>query len=125
MSHEPNNPVPHATTAVDGMHLDLPSGRQIALRIDADREELVLVSQDGYVELQVVLTEEGPVLKMPAARVQLRGADVLDLAARRVRLRAEEDLHIDAGQVHLRSDHNVEVDADEDVRIRGRKIYLN
>lgn len=125
MSHEPKSTDPPVTDATDGLHLDLPSGRQVALHIDSGREEIVLVGQDGFVELQVTLTDEGPVLKMPAGRVQLRGADLLDLSARRVRLRADEDLTLEAGAVHLRADANVEVDADDDVRVRGRKIYLN
>lgn len=125
MSHEPKAPVTPVTAASGGMHLDLPSGRQVAIRVDEDREELVLVGQDGYVELQVVLDESGPILKLPAARIQLKGADTLDLSARRVRLHADEDLTLEGARVDVRSQSNVELEADDDVRVRGRYIYLN
>lgn len=129
MSREPEIPVTQVDVAhahPEDLHFDLPSGRQVALRIDTDREEVVLVGKDGAVELQVVLTDEGPVLRMPVARVSLRGAEQLDLGAKRVRLRAEDDISIEAGgRLDLRSEGETNLTANEDVRVVGEIIHLN
>ncbi len=126
MSHEPHL---HITTVDAGqadVHCDLPSGRQISIRTDAEREELVLVGRDGAVELQVILTDEGPVLRMPVARISLRGADQLDLSARQVRIRATEDMQLEAGgRIDLRSEADTAITAEGDVRVVGAVIHLN
>ena len=126
MSHEPHLPVTTVDAGQSDVHCDLPSGRQVSIRVDGDREELVLVGRDGAVELQLVLTDEGPVLRMPVARISLRGADQLDLGARQVRIRATEDIQLEAGgRIDLRSEADTAITAEADVRVVGSVIHLN
>ena len=126
MSHEPHLPVSTVDAGQADVHCDLPSGRQISIRTDAGSEELVLVGRDGAVELQVILTDEGPVLRMPVARISLRGADQLDLSARQVRIRATEDMQLEAGgRIDLRSEADTAITAEGDVRVVGAVIHLN
>ena len=126
MSSEPKIPVTIVDAGIADVHCDLPSGRQVAIRVDGDKEQLVLVGLDGAVELQVVFTAEGPVLRMPAARIALQGADELSLGARKLRLQAEEDITVKSGgTVHMSSTGQTRVMADEEVQIEGSFIYLN
>jgi hypothetical protein len=126
MSREPSLPVTLIDATENDIHCDLPSGRQLAIRIDGDREQLVLVGLDGAVELQVVLTEDGPVLRMPTARVELAGADELHLAARRLHLQGEESVKVSSGgTVEVDSVGETNFTAEDDMHLKGKIIYLN
>ena len=126
MSREPSLPVTIIDATQNDIHCDLPSGRQLAIRVDGDREQLVLVGLDGAVELQVVLTEDGPVLRMPSARVELAGADELHLAARRLHLQGEESVKVSSGgTVEIDSVGETNFTAEDDMRLKGKIIYLN
>lgn len=126
MSREPHLPVNTVDVAKGDVHCDLPSGRQVAVRVDGDREQLVLVSPDGHVELQVVLTAEGPVLKLPAARVCLEGADTVALSGKRLELKADEDICMEAGgAIDLKSGGDARVTSESEVHVLGSFIYLN
>jgi hypothetical protein len=126
MSREPSLPVTLIDATENDIHCDLPSGRQLAIRIDGDREQLVLVGLDGAVELQVVLTEDGPVLRMPSARVELAGADELHLAARRLHLQGEESVKVSSGgTVEVDSVGETNFTAEDDMHLKGKIIYLN
>ena len=126
MSREPVLPVTIVDASQNGVHCDLPSGRQVAIRIDGEREQLVLVGLDGSVELQVVLTDEGPVLRMPSARVALAGTDELRLTARHLHLQGEESVQVTSGgTVDVDSVGETTITAQEDMHLKGKIIYLN
>jgi hypothetical protein len=99
------------TTAETESHdVYLRDGRTLSVR-DHDGSELVEVrSSSGQVEVRIVLTEEGPVLQMEAARLQLRATEAVEIASKRVEIKTTED---------------VEVEAEGDVRINGKMIWLN
>ena len=126
MSREPVLPVTIVDASENNVHCDLPSGRQLAIQVDGDREQLVLVGLDGAVELQVVLSEDGPVLRMPTARVELAGAEELLLAARRLHLKGEESVQVSSGgNLDLNSVGETSLTAEEDMHVKGKIIYLN
>ena len=126
MSREPHLPVQTVDASEHDVHCDLPSGRQVAIRVDGDREQLVLVGVDGAVELQVVLTPDGPVLRMPTARVSLEGADSLSLSAKRLSLEGTEGVSVaSGGDVQVKAAGDVRATADGEVHLLGSMIYLN
>jgi len=125
MSREPKIPVTVVDASTTNLHCDLPSGRQVAIRVDGEREQLVLVGLDGSVELQVVLTSDGPVLRMPTVRIALDGAEELSLEARRLRLRGTEEITVAGGEVHLESRADTRMKADGEVHVEGTMVYLN
>ncbi len=126
MSREPHLPVTTVDAAQGDIHCDLPSGRQVAVRVDGDREQLVLVSPDGHVELQVVMTPEGPVLKLPSARVSLEAAETVALSGKNLELKAEQDVTVEAGgALQLKSGGDARVTSDAEVHVLGSFIYLN
>jgi phage gp45-like len=104
--------------ASDRRELYLREGRTLSVE-SAGSDELVEVrSSSGVVELRIRLTEEGPVLQMESARLQLKASEVVEIESRRIELRATET-------VQLSSDNEVKVDADGEVRVNGKMIYLN
>jgi phage gp45-like len=64
------------------------------------------------------LTEEGPVLQMESARLQLKATESVEIESKRVEIKATETLQ-------LRSEDEVKVDAEGEVRVNGKMIYLN
>ena len=98
--------------------LYLREGRTLSVE-SAGNEELVEVrSSSGQVELRIRLTEEGPVLQMESARLQIKASEAVEIESKRIELRASET-------VQLSSDNEVKVDADGEVRVNGKMIYLN
>jgi hypothetical protein len=104
--------------ASDRRELYLREGRTLSVE-SAGNDELVEVrSSSGMVELRIRLTEEGPVLQMESARLQLRATEAVEIESKRIELKATETLQ-------LSSDNEVKVDADGEVRVNGKMIYLN
>jgi hypothetical protein len=104
--------------ASERRELYLRDGRTLSVE-SAGSEELVEIrSSSGLVELRIRLTEEGPVLQMESARLQLKASEAVEIESKRIELRASET-------VQLSSDNEVKVDADGEVRVNGKMIYLN
>ena len=75
-------------------------------------------SSSGQVELRIRLTEEGPVLQMESARLQLKASEAVEIESKRIEIRATET-------VQIASKDEVKVDAEGEVRVNGKMIYLN
>jgi len=86
---------------------------------------LRLVGRDGAERIELAITEEGPVLRLPAGlSVVVDGelaltADQLSLHARRA-LRLTSDQQVD-----IRSGGDVMLRANDDVKLNGERIDLN
>lgn len=85
----------------------LPSGRSVILRV-GDTEELEVRSPDGEVEVRIVLTDAGPVVRLRAAKLELETIDSVDVRCKNFNVTAEEmrvqtagDTHINAAVIRL------------------------
>jgi hypothetical protein len=108
----------HTEETTDRREIYLREGRTLSIE-EAGRDELLEVrSSSGQVELRIRLTEEGPVLQMESARLQLKATEAIEIESKRIELRATETLQ-------LSSDNEVKVDAEGEVRVNGKMIYLN
>jgi hypothetical protein len=95
----------------------LPSGRALVVRLGAG-EEIEIRSPSGEVEVQIVLTDQGPVVRLRAARLELAASDEIQLNARRLALHSSEQTELTtAGDVRVRSAG--------DTHINGKMLYLN
>lgn len=87
----------------------LPSGRVVAVRAVGGEEAVEVRSADGLLELRLVLTDAGPVLRLRGVRLEVEASDAVALRCREfavettgdIRLRAGGDTHIDADYVRL------------------------
>ena len=96
----------------------LPSGRLLRLLQGGRGELLEIRNPDGKVELEIRLTEEGPVLVFDAARLDLRAAGEVRVACDTFAVRAREGIDLgSAGEVRVRGDGDVHVD--------GENVLLN
>jgi hypothetical protein len=81
----------------------LPSGRSVVVRLAGGAEELEIRSPRGDVEVRVVLTDEGPVVRLSGARLELDAAETVAVNCRRFEVRAEGDICLDGATIRLNS----------------------
>ena len=89
--------------ATDRREVYLREGRTLSVESVGSDELVEVRSSSGQVELRIRLTEEGPVLQMESARLELKASETLQLS----------------------SDNEIKADAEGEVRVNGKMIYLN
>ncbi|HMG23427.1 MAG TPA: hypothetical protein VK607_18965 [Kofleriaceae bacterium] len=102
----------------DRREIYLREGRTLRVEHSGGDELVEIRSSSGQVEVRIRLTEEGPVLQMESARLQLKASESVEIESKRVAIRATE-------AVTLESDNEVKVEAEGEVRVNGKMIFLN
>ena len=102
----------------DRREIYLRDGRTLSVEQSGTDELVEVRSSSGQVELRIRLTEDGPVLQMESARLQLKASEAVEIESKRVEIRATET-------VQIASKDEVKVDAEGDVRVNGKMIWLN
>jgi len=102
----------------DRREIYLREGRTLSVERSGGDELVEIRSASGQVEIRIRLTEEGPVLQMESARLQLRASESVEIESKRVAIRATE-------AVTVESDNEVKVEAEGEVRVNGKMIFLN
>lgn len=130
--------------------IDLPSGRKVTADATDRGERIRIESASGEVELQVILTPNGPLLSFRAADLELSSAGAIKLDCKRLDVRAEEEIvHTSGGDVKEIVNGNketrvggthtalarettieskrgdVRIVANDDVQMLGERIKLN
>ena|SRR5215475_4994988 len=82
-------------------------------------------SESGMVEVRIQLTEQGPVLQMEAARLQLKASEAVEIESPKVAIHGSEQLELTGAKVEIEGEESVEVESTGDVRVRGKMIWLN
>jgi hypothetical protein len=104
--------------ATDRREVYLREGRTLSIETAGNDELVEVRSSSGLVELRIRLTDEGPVLQMESARLQLKATEVVEIESKRVEIKATET-------VQIASENEIKVDAEGEVRVNGKMIYLN
>jgi hypothetical protein len=97
-------------TETDTREVYLRDGRKIIVSEEAGDQLVEIRNESGMVEVRIQLTEQGPVLQVEAARMQLKASESVQIESKRIELRSEEE---------------TEIESAGDVRVRGKMIYLN
>lgn len=101
------------------------SGRNVSLRLGAEGEEFEIRSPAGELELRILLTPEGPVLRLEAARIEMQAAEEFHVACGEFHVAAERGLHLQAGEeVQIEADR-MRVRTQDDIRLNGSFVRLN
>lgn len=102
------------------------SGRTIALYPDGAEEYLEIIEPSGQLSLKVRLTEEGPVMVLEGARLELKSAESVTLAAKRIAITAEEEASVESnGSLKIGSSDDMKIHSEEDVIVTGKILHLN
>ncbi len=98
------------TESTESKEVYLKDGRKIVVSEQAGDQLVEIRNESGLVEVRIQLTEQGPVLQVEAARMQLK---------------ASESVQIESKKIELKSEEGTEIESEGDVRVRGKMIYLN
>ncbi len=86
----------------------LPSGRSVAVTVADGEERLVVRSPDGAVEVQVVFTPDGPVVRVAAARLEVAcgsldvtAGGAVNIKADEFRVKTQKSIHLNGETVRL------------------------
>lgn len=129
--------------------VELPSGRTVEVH-RGPNESLTIYHPTGQVEVSISLTEDGPVLSMAAAAINMRTSGDLNISCDRFRVRSRSsvDIRTDGDMVQqvggnattevegvaLTAAHSVgvaaregdlDLEADSDVLVNGNRVLIN
>lgn len=111
--------------ASDQREVFLRDGRKLVVSDRAADQLVEIRNPSGMLELRIRLTEEGPVLQMESARLQLKATEAVEIESQRVEIKGSERVEVNGGQVQVSGEEDVKVDAKGEVRVVGKMIYLN
>ena len=103
----------------------LPSGRLVALTVRGEHEQLQVRSPQGEVEVEITLTEKGPVVSLRCASLEIESPERVSVRCRRFEVSTTESTELRSeGGVYVAS-REIQAKAQDDIRLDGEKIYLN
>jgi phage gp45-like len=115
----------HADETTESREVYLRDGRKLVVSEQGGDQLVEVRNAAGLLEVRIKLTDEGPVLQMEAARLQLRASEAVHIESKHVEVKATEQLALAAGRVAVTAEDEVKVEAKGDVDIDGKMIWLN
>lgn len=107
-------------------NLELDSGRQVLVHSDEKGEVLEIVEREGEVVMTVRLTDEGPIVSVQGARLELKSTESIALEAKKVKIEAQEEAVVKSeGSLDIGSSKKMGIRSEDDIRVVGKMIYLN
>jgi hypothetical protein len=96
----------------------LSEGRTLSVSNKAGEDLVEIRSSSGMVEVRIRLTEQGPVLQMESARLQLKASESVDIETKQLNVKTEES-------ITMLTKGEIKVEAEGEIDIDGEKIWLN
>ncbi len=103
----------------------LRDGRKLVLSEQGSEQLVEIRNESGMLEVRIRLTDEGPVLQMESARLQLKATEAVSIESARVEIKGTEKVEVTGGKIQISGEEDVNVDAKGEVRVVGKMIYLN
>ncbi len=103
----------------------LRDGRKLVLSEQGNEQLVEIRNESGMLEVRIRLTDEGPVLQMESARLQLKATEAVSIESARIEIKGTETVEVSGGKIHVSGEEDVNVDAKGEVRVVGKMIYLN
>jgi hypothetical protein len=106
--------------------LQLDSGRQVLVQSDEKEELLEILERGGEVVMTVRLTDEGPIVSVQGAHLELKSTETIELEAKKIRIKAQEEASIESeGTLKIESSKKMDINSEDDIRVVGKMIHLN
>ncbi len=103
----------------------LPSGRSVVVKVAGDCEELEIRDAEGQVEVCVILTTDGPVVRIRGGRLELDAADTVAVRCRRFEVQTVESTELcSEGDLQI-TGRELRVKTQDDIHLNGKVIRLN
>ena len=104
----------------------LDSGLRVLVHSENNEELIEITEPEGGVVVTVRMTDEGPVVSVIGAHLELKSTETISLEAKKIKLQAEEEALVQSkGRLNLDASKKVDVRSDGDIRVNGKMIYLN
>lgn len=105
--------------------LQLDSRRYILIR-SKEKEELLEIVEGGEVVVTVKLSDEGPVVSVQGAHLELKSTETIALEAKEVKIKAQEKTSIESmGSLNIDSSEKMDIHSNDDICVVGKIIHLN
>ncbi len=102
------------------------SGRSVTAESAGNEDILEIREADGRMTVKIRLTEDGPVLSVEGARLELKSTESISMQARQVKIAGDEETIVKSdGSLRMSSSDNMEIDSKEDLRLNGKMIHIN
>ncbi len=118
------------------------NGCRLILEQRGGNEVVQLMSHSGEIAISIHMKEEGPVIRLTGASVELQATKKISFESPSIELNAQEiikisskgdyhqeiegDVHSAARIQHIKADlGNVNIEANDDVRLNGERVKLN
>ena len=82
-------------------------------------------SPRAEVEVRITLTDEGPVVSLRGARLELESPDVVSVNCRRLEVSASEGTQLASGGDVRITGTEMHVETKDDIHMKGKIIHLN
>jgi hypothetical protein len=108
------------------LRMQLESGRQVMVH-SREKDELIEIAEsDGEIIIKVRMTDDGPVISVHGAHLELKSAETITIEAKKIKLQAEEEAVVESkGSLEIESSRKIGIKSGDDIRVVGKKIYLN
>ncbi|MGE3164089.1 MAG: hypothetical protein AB7O52_04240 [Planctomycetota bacterium] len=110
----------------DSQRRILPSGRSLDLSVHGGEERIEVRSASGELEVSIVLTESGPVLRLRGAKLEIDSTEAIAVRCRSFELETKESVSLRAGgPVAVTSDDEIRLRSAQQTFIDGDYVNLN
>ena len=111
---------------VEKIRMQLDSGRQILIH-SSEKEELIEIAEsDGEIIMKVRMTDDGPVISVSGAHLELKSTETIALEAKKIKIKAEEKVVVESnGGLEIDSSKKMAIHSNDDICIAGKIIHLN
>ena len=103
----------------------LPTGRTLHLETSQGQAVMVIRAPDSRIEVEILLTEAGPVVRLQAAALELVTTDEMAIRCQRLQVDAQERIELATSgslQVHA---EEMRVQTERSIHLNGETIRLN
>lgn len=108
------------------MRMQLESGRQLMVHSSEKDEFIEIAESDGKIIMKVRMTDDGPVISVSGAHLELKSTETIALEAKKIKIQAEEEAVVESkGSLEIESSKKIGIQSGDDIRVVGKKIYLN
>src|ERR1044071_8258672 len=107
----------HSDETTESREVYLRDGRKLVVSEQAGDQLVEVRNAAGLLEVRIKLTEEGTILQMDAARLQLKATEAVTIESKHVDVKATEQLALAATNVTVTAEDEVKVEAKGDVDI--------
>ncbi|MBC2694932.1 MAG: hypothetical protein HF982_06600 [Desulfobacteraceae bacterium] len=111
---------------VEKIRMQLDSGRQVMVH-SSEKDELIEIAEtDGEIIMKVRMTDNGPVISVCGAHLELKSTETIALEAKKIKIKAKEKVVVESnGGLEIDSSKKMAIHSNNDICVAGKIIHLN